>query len=236
MREWTSSDALVLLRQTLSWHSHFSCSLWRDARDWGVDFVQARKTVGVYYREFVRFADHWGAYRLLRHSQKLDTLVVIVAEKVVHVAGGATIPEGELQSHYNRYVTQLDKLVMFDEVDEIRRLDALWNEIGPQSYWLSRYDYWEWSEVSQLDSTSLPGGLKCLNCEMQRWRDEGEVHIRSAWLRMVATTEPGHRTDPDIFPDGVEPNMDHRWVQEEVRIMPKIKPAMIFQIKGPSSW
>lgn len=229
--EWAPSEAVVMIEDPHSFdHTGLSYSLWCAPRDWGVDFARARREVSVHYWHFVRFSDHWAGYRLLRHSQKLDCLVVIVAKKVVYVApNGVHMPDKELRRCYNHYEPQLDKLVMFDELDEIKRLDALWNEIGPQSYWLSRYDYWEWSEVGQRDSTSLPGGLRCLDCKMQRWRDEGEARIRSAWLRMVATTEPGHRTDPDIFPDGLEPNMDHPWVQGELRGTPKISRLWYFR-------
>jgi hypothetical protein len=225
---WASSQDLVVLTEGWSFGEP------------AVTFLRSRRKIALHYNHFIQHGEH---YSWLLDALNLETIVIIMGSRAVKMKSHMPVmgpdPRRSL-THYSR----LDKIVMFDQADEMERLRRLWHDFETQSDWLRDLSK-DASEVAE-DSTTLaprlhtcPDNLNWVDCKIQCWSNEGMNPIRAVWMRLLAAAEPEKRNDADIFPNGSEPDMQHPWVQESLAKMPSLKPAVLLQlitIPGVRAW
>jgi hypothetical protein len=223
---WAAAHDLVFIPADIAYEPRFF------PRARGFDFLCARNKVAVAYQDFASLGASRRVYKFLAHASKLDTLVCVMAEKVMNVCvvgedvtdlPAEHVPTGEL----------LRKLVMYEDLDELERLDALWRGVGPPGVrWICHGA----GDLLRVNAAVYADTMvsRCVECEMRRWESECVPRIRSVWLRMVWAEDLDmvRGNDPaarfvDVFPDGFTPDEAHPWVRREMARMPVLKPAVL---------
>ncbi|EAQ85288.1 predicted protein [Chaetomium globosum CBS 148.51] len=211
------------------------------------DLLRIRKALAVDYDDFViSMAEgyHPARYNFLAETKQLETLVCIMAapEVCIWTENDNKDASPGLTGQQLQRTKICQKIVLLQDMEEVRKVDVLWRNVKPEWRWLSRPNCDHFRVNAAAYAPKLQS--RCYNCAVRHWKETCVPQLRRTCVRALYTEgfdrlcdEGVREKDPypeeEIYPHGLtgEPNPNHPWVKKALARMPKFRPAMLLMFK-----